>query len=222
MARGYSGIITVSAVAAALLVAATPASAQGLFDVLFGRAAPRQAPQALSYAPPAQEPGQAAPREREGREGGSVNVGSGRATAFCVRTCDGRHFPIQRHRNATQAQLCSAMCPAAKTIVFSGSAIDHAVGPKGERYANLDNAFVYRKQIVPDCTCNGKDAFGLAPVDIANDPTLHAGDIVATKTGLVAYTGSRKNAEANFTPIQNYPALGNDLRNKLSKLDVAD
>ena len=220
MARGYSGIIAVSALAAALLAAA-PASAQGLFDVLFGRAAPRQAPpQALSYAPP--EPRQAAPREREGRDSGSVNVGSGRATAFCVRTCDGRHFPIQRHRNATQAQLCSAMCPAAKTMVFSGSAIDHAVGPKGERYANLENAFVYRKQIVPDCTCNGKSAFGLAPVDIADDPTLHAGDIVATKTGLVAYTpGRSRSADGSFTPIQDYPALGNDLRNKLSKLDVA-
>jgi hypothetical protein len=221
MARTYSGIIAVSALAAALMAASTPASAQGLFDALFGRAAPRQAPpQALSYAPPSMEPRQAAPRES--REGGSVNAGSGRATAFCVRTCDGRHFPMQRHRNATPAQLCSAMCPAAKTMVFSGSAIDHAVGPKGERYASLENAFVYRKQIVPDCTCNGKNAFGLAPVDIADDPTLHAGDIVATKTGLVAYTGSgRKNAEANFTPIQNYPALGNDLRNKLSKLDVA-
>ena len=103
-------------------------------------------------------------------------------------------------------------------MVFSGGAIDGAVGPKGERYASLENAFVYRKQIVPDCSCNGKDAFGLAPVDIANDPTLHAGDIVATSTGLVAYTGGR---EANFTPIQNYPALGSDLRNKLSRLDVA-
>jgi Protein of unknown function (DUF2865) len=217
MARTTSGIIAVSALAAALMAAATPASAQGLFDALFGRAAPRQAPQALSYAPPSAEPREAAPRE-----GGSVNAGSGRATAFCVRTCDGRHFPMQRHRNATPAQLCSAMCPAAKTMVFSGSAIDHAVGPKGERYASLENAFVYRKQVVPDCTCNGKNAFGLAPVDIADDPTLHPGDIVATKTGLVAYTGSgRKSAEANFTPIQNYPALGNDLRNKLSKLDVA-
>jgi hypothetical protein len=190
-----------------------PASAQGLFDVLFGgRAAPRYAPpaQALSYADPAATPGPA--------PSGTASFGSGRATAYCVRLCDGRHFPMQRHRNATPAQLCSAMCPAAKTMVFSGSAIDHATGPRGERYANLENAFVYRKQVVSDCSCNGKDAFGLAPIDVANDPTLHAGDIVATHTGLVAYTGRR---EAGFTPIQNYPALGNDLRAKLSRLDVA-
>ncbi len=203
--------IAIAALTLGLLIPGQ-ASAQGLFDSLFGRQAPRYAPapQALSYADPAVTRGQAQPA--------APSVGSGRATAFCVRLCDGRHFPIQRHRNATPAQLCTAMCPAAKTMVFSGSAIDHAVGPKGERYANLENAFVYRKQIVPDCSCNGKDAFGLAPVDIADDPTLHAGDIVATSTGLVAYTGRR---EANFTPIQNYPALGNDLRSKLSKLDVA-
>jgi hypothetical protein len=198
-----------------LALPATDASAQGLFDTLFGRAAPRSAPaypsQAMSYADPTANPGGQAQQ-------GSPSYGSGRAAAFCVRLCDGRHFPMQRHRNATPAQLCSAMCPAAKTMVFNGSAIDSAVGPKGERYANLENAFVYRKQIVPDCSCNGKDAFGLAPIDVANDPTLHAGDIVATSTGLVAYTGRR---EANFTPIQNYPALGNDLRAKLSKLDVA-
>ena len=44
--------------------------------------------------------------------------GGGRSVAYCVRLCDGRYFPIQRHANASPAQLCSAFCPAAKTQVF--------------------------------------------------------------------------------------------------------
>ena len=42
-----------------------------------------------------------------------------------------------------------------------------------------ENAFVYRQKIVPGCTCNGRDTFGLAPISIANDPTLRQGDIVS-------------------------------------------
>ena len=101
--------------------------------------------------------------------------GGGRYVAYCVRLCDGRHFPMQRHSNATSIQLCNAFCPAAKTQVFNGSQIDHAVAANGARYANLENAFVYREKIVPNCTCNGKDAFGLAKIDVASDPTAEAG-----------------------------------------------
>ncbi len=34
-----------------------------------------------------------------------------------------------------------------------------------------------------NCTCNGRDAFGLASFDVKNDPTLRPGDIVSTKDG---------------------------------------
>jgi hypothetical protein len=53
--------------------------------------------------------------------------------------------------------------------------------------------------MVANCTCNGRDAFGLAPFDLSNDPTLRPGDIVATKDGFVAYSGAR--GQAAFTPI---------------------
>ena len=84
-----------------------------------------------------------------------------------MRLCDGRYFPMQRHANANPAQLCSAFCPAAKTQVFNGSQIDQADATNGARYADLDNAFVYRQKIVDGCTCNGKDSFGLAKIDVA-------------------------------------------------------
>jgi hypothetical protein len=127
--------------------------------------------------------------------------GGGRGVAFCVRLCDGRHFPIQRHANASPVQLCSAFCPATKTQVFNGSQIDHAVASTGARYADLDNAFVYRQKVVDNCTCNGKDSFGLVRIDIAADPTLRQGDIVATgdnvKAALIAMQAARERARDN-------------------------
>ena len=56
------------------------------------------------------------------------------APPICVRTCDGRFFPLQRSASASPAELCKSFCPAAKTEVFHGSKIDHAVGPGGTRY----------------------------------------------------------------------------------------
>jgi hypothetical protein len=91
------------------------------------------------------------------------------------------------------------MCPASKTKVFFGSEIGAAVARDGARYADLDTAYIYRKQLVAKCTCNGKDAFGLAPFDMANDSTLRPGDIVATKDGMVAYSG--KTGAAAYMPV---------------------
>ena len=56
------------------------------------------------------------------------------------------------------------------------------------------------KQLVANCTCNGKDAFGLAPFELSRDPTLRPGDIVSTKQGLMAYNGKSGKADA-FTPV---------------------
>ena len=129
-----------------------------------------------------------------------VSHGGGGRVAYCVRLCDGRYFPIQRHANANPVQLCNAFCPAAKTQVFNGSQIDHAYASNGARYADLDNAFVYREKVVDNCTCNGKDSFGLARIDINADPTLRQGDIVATgdnvKAALIAMQASKERREA--------------------------
>ena len=98
-------------------------------------------------------------------------------------------------------ELCKSFCPAAKTKVFAGSKIDHSVASDGTRYADLDNAFLYRERTVDNCTCNGKDAFGLAPLKPELDPTLRPGDIVATNDGLATYNGNRNARSAEFTPI---------------------
>jgi hypothetical protein len=169
--------------ALALTLFGAPAAAQGLFDMLFGGAprAPRGyvPPQGSAYADPRQYGGE----RHYGERPAAPSYGSGRSVSYCVRLCDGRFFPVQRSGNASSAQLCSALCPASKTQVFNGSQIDHAVASNGARYADLDNAFVYREKLVDGCTCNGRTAFGLARIDAASDPTLRQGDIIATADG---------------------------------------
>ena len=60
-----------------------------------------------------------------------------------------------------------------------------------------------------DCTCNGRDPAGLAPVDLTLDTSLRPGDVIATTNGLVAYSGVKVgvNQTAEFTPVASYPGL---------------
>jgi hypothetical protein len=144
--------------------------------------------------------------------------------SFCVRLCDGRYFPIASAGNATPVQMCGAMCPASKTRIFHGGEIDYASDASGARYGDLDQAFAYRTKVVPSCTCNGKDAFGLVQVDVMTDPTLQAGDIVATADGLKAFQGTpgETHRTTDFTPAAKSYRLSRDLRDRLSRLRVSD
>lgn len=165
--------------------------AAGLFGFLFGGSQERPAAPVRSHA----EHSARYPSETVHDYGGG-----GRTVAFCVRLCDGEAFPLAHLANATPIQICQAMCPASQTKVFYGSQIDGAVARDGTRYADLENANVYRKHLVADCTCTGRDQFGLAPLGIANDATLRPGDIVVTQKGLMAYSGRSEQGSA-YTPV---------------------
>jgi hypothetical protein len=202
---GVKHVISSAIVVVTLALTSGSACAQNFFERFFGslwKTPP------TAYADPSGQLNPFGGRER-------LDLGG---TAYCVRLCDGRYFPIQRHANITTAQACSSFCPASATKIYSGGSIEHAVGPEGKPYSELDTAFVYRQKIVPGCTCNGKDAFGLVNTTIAEDTTLHPGDIVATNSGLMAYNSSGKGA--NFTPIQTYSALPPDLRRTLAETKV--
>jgi hypothetical protein len=138
-------------------------------------------------------------------------VYGGGGTAYCVRTCDGRYFPLAVSDNASRAASCNSFCPASDTKVVYGSNIDNAATETGKPYSELPNAFRYRTEIVAGCTCNGKDQIGLAPVSIENDPTLRKGDIVAGANGLmVASRGADKRGAAlNFSPLSQQARLRN-------------
>ncbi|GLR89073.1 DUF2865 domain-containing protein [Bradyrhizobium iriomotense] len=205
-----------------LLMAPAPVSAEGLFDFFFGgmqqQRPQREVPQANSYVDPfsAQQngpvPGNAPPTRSAG--------GSG--PAFCVRSCDGKYFPLMRGA-VSPAQMCQAFCPATTTKIYFGSSIDGATSQTGERYADSENAFAFRKALRADCTCNGREPVGLAPVDLALDNSLKAGDVIATSDGLVAYTGIRvgNDQAADFTPVASYPGLTAQVRARLGEMKVA-
>jgi len=174
--------------------------AEGFLDFIFGgpqeRPAPPSVPANTNVPPPVRVA--PPPLERETLHRG--NGSTGHSVAFCVRLCDGKGFPMEHHANATPIETCRALCPASKTKVFFGTEVDGSVARDGERYANLDNAFLFRKQLVANCTCNGRDAFGLAPFEMASDPTLRPGDIIVTKDGLMAYTG-KSGPAGEFIPV---------------------
>lgn len=147
-----------SAFALAGIVAAPGmASAENLFDFLFGGVQKTlQTPaQANFFSDPSGSNSQAVPPPRQ-------VASSASGPAFCVRSCDGKYFPLPRG-NVTPVQTCQAFCPASPTKVFYGGSIDSASTPSGERYADSENAYVYRKALRADCTCNGRDPAGLAP-----------------------------------------------------------
>ena len=193
-------VTILSATLAAAVAIPRPASAQGLFDFLFGGFQQRPPQQENYPAPPAPGIGRIAPAPL-GQESVTEGGGStGHAVAYCVRLCDGQHFPVEQIINGTPAETCRAICPYSKTKVFVGSEIGAAVAQDGQRYATLDTAFLYRKQLVANCSCNGKDAFGLTSFDVKRDPTLRPGDIVSTNEGLLAFTG-RSTQGAAFTPV---------------------
>ena len=131
-----------------------------------------------------------------------ASYSGGGGQAYCVRTCDGRYFPISAPDSQSRAASCNSFCPTSDTKIVYGSGIDNAATENGKPYSELPNAFRYRKELVAGCTCNGKDQIGLAPVKIENDPTLRKGDIVAGAGGLVvAGRGAdRRGASLNFSP----------------------
>jgi uncharacterized protein DUF2865 len=188
-----------SAVAALVCacVLASAAQAQDFFSQLFGGIArPRHQP--YISMPFSNDDGQVYAPRGEGR----VRYSGGGGQAFCVRTCDGRYFPVTASDNASRAASCNKLCPASETKVFSGSSIDNATAENGKSYSDLPNAFRYRNELVSGCTCNGKDQVGLAPVKIEDDPTLRKGDIVAGENGLLVAgrSADRRGAELSFSP----------------------
>ena len=184
-----------AALCASALVPVPAAHAQDFFSALFGGFGGGRS-HGPSIPMPFANEGNPYVQQSEARP----RFGGGQA--YCVRTCDGRYFPISASDNQSRAASCSSFCPASETKIVYGSNIDNAATENGKPYSELPNAFRYRTELVAGCTCNGKDQIGLAPVKIEDDPTLRKGDIVAGSDGLVvAGRGAdKRGASLNFSP----------------------
>jgi hypothetical protein len=181
--------------------AAGSAQAEDFLSALFGGFEPPSS--SRSYAPPLPYASDRAVRVPmiEPRQARNADY-SGGEQAYCVRTCDGRYFPITGSDHQSRAASCNSFCPASEAKVFYGSGIDDAATTSGKSYSELPNAFKYRTEIVAGCTCNGKDQFGLAKVGIEDDPTLRKGDVVAAADGLMiaGRSADRRRGELKLSP----------------------
>ena len=113
--RRHAALVAAIAIASPIAFAPNPVCAEGLFDFFFGGAPKQQhqsaPPQANFFADPFNNNPAQAPQPR------AAVANSG--PSFCVRTCDGRYFPLMRG-NASPVQMCQAFCPASPTKVFFG------------------------------------------------------------------------------------------------------
>ena len=179
----------------AIVMAPQAASAEDFLSALFGsitgRRPPPQLPNLMTPFDPLLEEEQM--QQRPSR-------GSGQA--FCVRSCDGRYFPLAASESAqSRAATCTDLCPASETRVFFGSSITRAYTEAGRAYSDFPNAFRYRNELVKDCTCNGKDVLGLAHIKLESDPTLRRGDFVSTEAGLMVANGTDRRGIVNLSPV---------------------
>ncbi len=79
----------------------------------------------------------------------------------CVRTCDGGYFPISfatiPARFPDDEKSCKALCPATEANLYAyrnpGEDINQAVSTTGQPYTALPNAFRFRQEFNPTCSC---------------------------------------------------------------------
>ena len=119
--RKLRRMLVAAAIIGPVALAPEMSSAEGLLDFFFGGS---QRQQQTSFfgnlfnnnpQPPPPRP--------------AVVASSG--PGFCVRSCDGKYFPLLRGA-ASPTQMCQAFCPASPTKVFFGSSIDSAYAASGE------------------------------------------------------------------------------------------
>src|SRR5215470_16973871 len=127
--------LSLIALTAAVVVVTAPVpgahaqEAPDFFSALFG-----------GVTQPRPEPSPRVMRYNDDRQSSPVRYG-GRGAAYCVRTCDGRYFPISANNEQSRAEACKSMCPASETKVYYGSSIDYATSDNGRSYSSLPNAF---------------------------------------------------------------------------------
>jgi hypothetical protein len=195
------GILAVL-LAASLTLVARDARAQGMFG--------ESSPMMGFFASPAEPaPDASRPRvyirthsypQRGGIEQRSIVGGS--SNSFCVRTCDGRFFPVPSVSVASDVKACEAVCPATEMQVYSGPDIENATSERGLAYTKLANAFRFRREMVASCTCNARNQIGLTRISIEDDPTVRSGDIVAQENGFaIASEGGSGRRRMIFRPL---------------------
>ncbi len=126
---------------------------------------PGQADQQFQPQTPAQanQPMQLEPRSNAG-----VTSGGQQYATMCVRKCDGYYFPINPNSGAEDLaedeEICQALCPTQDTELYVFQVPQESPAQMrslaGAPYTSLANAYEFRQQSNPACSC---DAAGGQP-----------------------------------------------------------
>ena len=154
---------------------------------------------------------------------------SGTYRTVCVRACDGGYFPISfatvPQRFADDEKTCKALCPATEANLYAyrnpGEDMNQAVSVSGQAYTSSPNAFRFRQEFNPTCSCKAAGQTWSDALKSVDDKAAaeQQGDIIVTeegskkmsrpqakstpapaKKGAVATTGSDAASTAPSTP----------------------
>jgi hypothetical protein len=123
--------------------------------------------------------------------GGDNGAPSGTYRTVCVRTCDGAYFPISFATTPARFQdderSCKALCPAAEAVLYAhrnpGEDMNQAVNINGQPYTSLPNAFRYRSEFNPSCSCKAPGQTWSDALKSIDDKAAaeQQGDIIVTE-----------------------------------------
>jgi Protein of unknown function (DUF2865) len=122
---------------------------------------------------------------------GDLGPAAGTFRTVCVRSCDGAYFPVSfatvPARFPDDDKTCKQLCPAAEATLYSyrnpGEDMNQAVSVNGQPYSALPNAFKFRSEFNPSCSCKAAGqtwSDALKSVD-DKDAVAQQGDIIVTE-----------------------------------------
>ena len=140
-------------------------------------------------------------------------IGGGGYRTLCVRTCDGYYFPISYStspaRFAEDEQTCQKLCPAAEAVLYThrnpGEEVAQAVAGNGRAYKDLANAFRYRREFNPACSCKQPGQTWADAMGQTRDSTVERGDIVVTEERAKAMSQPRSDTSGRAAPSRPDP-----------------
>jgi len=104
------------------------------------------------------------PRLREPERRSSSDLPFSTYRTMCVRTCDGYYFPVSFSTLPSQFDEdkveCADRCAAPSSLFVyrnPGEDVESMVSLNGTPYAELKNAWLYRKQFINGCSCDASE-----------------------------------------------------------------
>jgi hypothetical protein len=159
---------------------------------------------------------------------GDLGPAAGTFRTVCVRTCDGAYFPVSfatvPGRFPDDDKTCKQLCPAAEATLYSyrnpGEDMNQAVSINGQPYSALPNAFKFRSEFNPSCSCKAAGQTWSDALKSVDDKAAveQQGDIIVTEEsakkmqqqkmqqGKGAPPGAKKGAPAPATTASTPPA----------------